>query len=353
MGAGVDLPAGGPFDLRVSLGDMDLEESFWISLPPRLDLPAHLTIDGLLDEVFSDDEVKRAELAAALDVRANPDLPDMYDALLIVFDQWRRGDCTLRFFANHGPEVELSDLLSNHIGLRRSPDPIVEARPLLDLVIEQRFDVLDRLADGGVDADELVRWLQGLTLLYFIDKHGYRLDVDAPDEVDRRLLPVAGELAGKGLIAAGDEAGIYAVTREGRRFLGQVIEETEAYIGQYDVFGDVSYDIEAGTAEFGTGRGDDLRVQVYESEGIDPARAVFLLRLCDSTLDAYADSWRERIHSREFYDEVLLPVLDHGRVDDELVGWIIESGYALNEERSEAADRRIARQNIRRRIRPE
>ena len=329
---------------------MDLEDSFWVSIPNRL---VDLTIGGLLDEVFSDDEAKRAELTAALDVRANPDLPDMYDALLGVIDQWRRGDCTLRFFANHGPEVELSDPMSNHIGLRRYTDATGEVRPLLDLVVEQRHEVLDQLANRGVDTDELVQWLKGVTLLYFIDKHGFRLNVDASDEADRRLLPIAGDLAEQDLISAADEAGIYAITYEGRRMLGQIMEETETYIGQYDVFGDVTYDIEAGSAEFGTGRGEDLRVQVYESEGIDAVRAVFLLRLYDSTLDAYADSWRERIHSKEFYDEVLLPVLDHRRVDDEVVGWIIESGYALNEEWSEAADRRIARQEVRRRIRPE
>ena len=350
MGVGADLIADRPFELQVSMGDMDLEDCFWVSLSYQL---ADLTIGGLLDEVFSDDEANRAEFAASLDIKANPDLPDMYDALLGVVDQWRRGDCTLRFFANHGPEVELHNPVSNHFGLRRSTDPTGEVRPLLDLVVEQRYDVLDHLADRGVDTDELVRWLEGLTLLYFIDKHGFRLDVDASDEIDRRLLPIAGELAGKDLIGAADEAGIYAITHEGRRTLAQVIEETEAYIGQYDVFGDVSYDLEAGSVEFGTGRGDDLRVQVYESEGIDPVRAVFLLRLYDSTLDTYADSWRDRIHSREFYNELLLPVLDHGRVDDEFVGWIIESGYALNEERSEAADRRIARREVRRRIRPE
>ena len=350
VGPGTHLIADGPFELQVSLGDMDLEDCFWVSIPYRLSL---ITIDGLLAEVFSDDQVKRAEFLAALDVRANPDLPDMYDALVGVIDQWRRGDCTLRYFVNHGPEVELSDRVSDHIGLRLSSDPNGGVRPLLDLVIEQRHDVLDRLADRGVDTDELVRWLKGLTLLYFIDKHGFLLSVNTLDASDRRLLSIADELAEKDLIGAADETGIHAITSEGRRTLGELIEETEAYIGQYEVFGDVSYDVDAGSVEFGTGRGDDLRIQVYESEGIDPVRAVYLLRLYDSTLDHYLDSWQERIHSNEFYDEILLPVLDSRRVYDELVGWIIESGYALNEERSEAADRGIARREVRRRIRPE
>ena len=350
MGQGVDLPAGVPFGLQVSLGDMDLENSFWVSLPHRL---TNLTVDRLLEEVFSDDEEMGAELAAALDVRANPDLPDMYDALQSVFDQWRRGDCSLWFYANHGPEIALSDPVSNHIGLRRSSDPSVDGRLLLDLVIEQSYDVLDHLADRDAETEDLVPWLKGLTLLYFMDKHGFRLGPDTSDEVDQSLLPIAGELAEQDLVSAADEAGTFAITIEGRRFLGQIIEETESYIDQYDVFSDVSYDMEAGSVEFGTGRGDDLRVQVYESEGIDPVRAVFLLCLYDSTLDTYVDSWRERIHSNEFYDEVLRPVLDHGRVVDELVDWIIESGYAMNEERSEAADRRMASQEVRRRIGPE
>ncbi len=94
-------------------------------------------------------------------------------------------------------------------------------------------------------------------------------------------------------------------------------------------------------------------MQVYGSEGVDPVRAVFLLLLYDSTLDAYSEKWQEAVHKEEFVNELLRPVLDHARVDDELIGLVIESGYAHSEELSEAAEERAFEQDVLRRVRSE
>ena len=48
----------------------------------------------------------------------------------------------------------------------------------------------------------------------------------------------------------------------------------------------------------------------------------------------------------------LLPVLDHQRVDDGLLDWIIECGLALMEERAEASRDKAAQAGVRRRIQP-
>ena len=166
------------------------------------------------------------------------------------------------------------------------------------------------------------------------------------------LLPILAGLQDKEFVAASDVSGMYVITREGRQLLGDMIVETESYIDRYDVFKDVAYDSDGQAVEFGTGRGDDLRVQVYDSEGLDPIRTVFLLRMYDGTLDAYAEVWRERIHEDGFFTEILLPVLDYDRADDAL-DLIMDSGFAYMEEQSEKAREDTSQQEVLRRMREE
>ena len=122
-----------------------------------------------------------------------------------------------------------------------------------------------------------------------------------------------------------------------------MIGETESYIDQYDIFSDVLYDLETQSARFATGNGEDLRAQVYESEGIDPIRAVFLLRLYDGSLDGYPVDWSEKIMSGDILEELLAPVLDHPALAESDLEWLIEAGFAEQEERSEEARRLAAR----------
>ncbi|MCH8992126.1 MAG: hypothetical protein IIA44_10320 [Acidobacteria bacterium] len=92
---------------------------------------------------------------------------------------------------------------------------------------------------------------------------------------------------------------------------------------------------------------------MYETEGMDPIRVVFLLQLYDSSLDAYSGSWRELIHTEEFFNAMLRPVLDSPRVDEDLMESIIESGYAHSEEMAEADREREAQSDTLRRIQPD
>ena len=333
VGSAEGLQHDAPVEVQISLDDSGLEDAFRVTLPPHF---SRLTVGDLLNEVFSDDEAQQDDVLASMDLAANPDLPEIYEDLLDIFGQWRVGDCTLRFFANHGPEVDLFHPISDHLSLSRV-DAHAEAKPLLDLVLERRYEVLARFEEDGGDVDALLEWLRELIVLYFIDKHGFRLSATPEDDHDRQLLPIAEGLRSRGLIQVAEDSQQYEITSEGNELLGEVISETEGYIDNYGVFDDVLYDFEAGTVEFGTGLGEDLRVQVYQNEGVDSIRAVFLLRLYDSTLDSYSDTWRELIHSVGFIDEVLRPVLDHAQVDDEVADWIIEAGFAHKEEEAEEA----------------
>ncbi len=326
---------------------MGLEDAFRLRLPPAM---SRLTVGGLLDEVFPEEDAAQLRFLSALDIRANPDLPEIYEELLDIFAQWRRDDCTLRFFAGHGPQVCLADRVEDHVSFRPSQGGEHAVDPTLDLAIEQTHDVLGRFADWEGGNGALMRWLQQRTFLYFMDKHRFRLSVDPSDKPS--LLPIANELTSRGLIAGSEESGVYEPTDEGEELIQRMVVEAESYIDRFDLFSDTLLEPDE-EVEFDTGIGEDLRVQVYGSEGVDPVRAVFLLLLYDSTLDAYSEMWQGAIHKEEFFNELLRPVLDHARVDDELIGLVIESGYAHSEELSEAAEERAFEQDVLRRVRSE
>ena len=239
----------GSFELRVTLGDMGLDDAFRLRLPPAM---SRLTVGGLLDEVFSEEDAAQLRFLSALDTQANPDLPAIYDELLDIFAQWRRDDCTLRFFVRHGPQVRLEDRVADHLDLRpsRRGEPAVD--PTLDLAIEQTHDVLGRFADWGGGNDALMKWLQRRTFLYFMDKHRFRLSVDPSDKLSRGLLPIANELASRGLIAGSEESGVYEPTDEGEERIQRMVEEAESYIDRFDVFSDTLLEPDE-EVEFGTG----------------------------------------------------------------------------------------------------
>ena len=338
----------GSFELHITLGEMDMPDAFRILLPQRM---SQLTARDLLDEVFSEDENAQTEFLSTLDVSTNPDLPEMYEELLDILDEWRRGDCTLEIFAVDGPELRPGDPVAEHICFRRTGDETAVGDPALHLVFHQTYDVLGRFAHWGGGEGELLKWLQHNTLLYFMDRHQFRLQVAPLDEPDLGLVPIAEELASRDLVAASEGSGVYEFTDEGTSLIEQMIGEAESYIDRFNLFSDVLVDLDSEEIEFGTGHGDDLRAQVYDSEGVDPVRAVFLLRLYDSTLDAYLETWREEVHRDEFFNEVLRPVLDSARVEDDLVEHVIESGYAHIEEVEEEAAERAFEEDARRRIR--
>ncbi|MDA1128246.1 MAG: hypothetical protein O2913_06060 [Chloroflexi bacterium] len=328
-----------PFTLQVSLGEMNLEDAFWVELGHEL---VDSRLGDFLDNVFSGDQKQQSKFRKLIDVRENPDLPDMYTALLEIFSEWRSGKCALHFFVNQGPEIKLTDRLDDHLSLMQSPAHRIDERPLLDLVIEQKLEVLDYLADSGYFKSKktTMEFMQANMLMYFLDKHGYKLSEKPIDETDKALLPIAKKLQSAKLIAPSNVEGTFAITEQGRQAVGKTIAETDTYIDQYDVFKDVFYDPDSGALEFETGVGKDLRVQLYEYDDQDPVRIVFLLRLHDSTFDASQEgqaNWRESIHSEQFFGEILSPILNAERVDEAVIESVLDAGYSFAEERSGAS----------------
>ncbi len=329
----------GAVALRVSLGDMALRDAFCVTLPSDW---ARLTVGELLERVFGEDD-EGQRIFDSLDVAANPDLPDMYRELVEVVRLWRAGRCELAVYVNNGPRIALAESAERHVAYP------ADGAAVLDLVLEQTFEPLAWFARQGGDADELLGWLRGCVLLYFMDKHGIELSPEPECESDRRLLPIAEALREQGLVEASEDGGTFAIAGKGRAYLGELIAETEDYIDRYDVFASVRVDEEAEIVEFGARDGLDLRAQVYEDEGWDPLQVVFLLRLYDGTLDEGLASWREDIHEAGFFDGLLRPALDCDEVDAVTLDWVIEAGFARVEETAEGERERLSNRDALRR----
>lgn len=343
----------GPFTLQVSLSGMAPEDYIRLELPPEC---RRLSLLGLLDRVFPASDTERREIESQFDVRANPDLPEIYAVFLEACDEWRDWRCALLVSTETGANVELGDPVSGLLG--PGPDP-----PLLSLSLKQRYFALEYALRQGLwdERKELLEWLRSLTVLYFLDKHEVRLDASPPPETAPAFTDVLDVLQSQGLLAPQDSKPAphtnalpggpapWSITREGRRFIGGLLAETESCIALYDHYKDTAIDLDQDSVEFGTGRGIDLRVEAFLAEGIDPIRAVFLLRLYDGSLDARLTDWQDAIENEVFYERILEPVVGRYSADPAVMERVIEGGYAWLEEQQEQARRMEAQQEILRR----
>ena len=74
----------------------------------------------------------------------------------------------------------------------------------------------------------------------------------------------------------------------------------------------------------------------------------------DSTFDEVLATWRDSIHSEQFFGEMLSPIINAERVDEEMVELILEAGYNFNEEQFEAAREGVdSQEELLRRIKEE
>ena len=329
------------FWLQLSLDELRPEDCLRLLLPGER---AYLTVWQLLEWVFPEDAGEQERVEAMLDRRANPDLPDIYTVFLDVFSHWRRGYCALIPQTPGGRLVEWSDPVGAGLG----PAPTAnqgcdspghsQSAPTFDLHLTRQYRPLEYACRQGdwKSRKDLLEWLRSLTLLYFLDKHDCTLAVTPDGEVEGPLSGIAGPLLRDGIIAPSPASGAVVITPQGRQLIGELLAETEGYIDQYDVFQDVVYDGVADTLEFGSGRGMDLRVQVFQAEGLDPIRTVFLLRLYDGTLDEFVSSWQQEVGDPEFFEGVLEPAVNHDEVDESVIDRVIESGLAYVEAQREA-----------------
>ena len=305
--------------LRITLGDMPLEDAFEVETP----FPADITLGSLIDATFPPDPCDQRQVKRLLDARANPDLPDMYDALVELFHHWRERRCDLRFYVNHGAETTLDARIDGWLVERDG------APALLDLVMEQLPTPLEYAVHQGYadDSGAILRWLEETAVLFFLWRRPGSARLCTTEEA--AFADAVRRLEDQGYLCDGAEE----VSPQGDQHMGQLIAEAESYVGRYDLFSDVLLGTAAGSHRFGTGRGIDLRVHVYEAEGVNPLRAVFLLRIYDSSLEeAAGDNWSRASTDPDFFRDILAPVTDSEDIDPHVLDAVIDDGFAMMEQ---------------------
>ena len=331
-----DAPAAQSLALRVTLGDMPLSDAFEVVIPG---IDAGASIGDLLDRVFGSDGVRDEAVFDALDTRLNPDLPEMYADMLDVFADWRDGRCSLRRTATTGRRPRRPTI---------SRDTCAASRGLPRRCSTSSSSSGTRPwstpPTAGTEATALsvVRRLQEQVMLHFVGRLGHEL-FDPESTPEAALLSIADRLVELGAIAA-DDGGGYSLTDAGENRLELDDAEVENSISLYDIFRDVAYD--GDRVEFGSGTGSDMRVDVYEAEGIDAAEAVLHRQIHDGTLDELDADWRKAILDDEFFVELLIDLVDRERVDPADLEEIIEAGFAQLEEAREGAEREARRRRI-------
>ena len=356
------------------------EDFIRLEMPPECRL---LSVSALLDRAFPASPEERQEIAAQFDLRANPDLPEIYAVFMAACEEWRDWRCALRVTSADGADADLTTPVSSLLtagpelveGPSVHPSTSSGQTHCLFLRFEQQYRALEYAVRHGFwpDRRELLGWMRSLTALYFLDKHEATLDslslrgrvrVGASSHSAPALREALASLQSQGFIVAppaenpslppgegrGEGIPLYAITPLGRRFIGELLNETESLIDQYDHYKDTVVDLDREAAEFDTGRGADLRVEVFLAEGVDPIRAVFLLRLYDGTFDHRLRDWQEAIEGEEFYEGILEPVVNRDGATPEAIELVIESGLSWLEERQEQARREEAEREILRRV---
>lgn len=355
------MPDEAPFTLQAYLAGMAPDNLIRLELPGEC---RRLSLSDLLDRAFPESPEERQEIAAQFDpgtckYRANPDLPEIYAVFLAACDEWRDWRCALRATSADGADVDLSAPVSRLVATDTDS-------PLLALRLEQQYRALEYAVRHGFWPDRwaLLYWMRSLTALYFLDKHEVALHPGSLPESAFALRDALASLQSQGLIAAtppenpslpegedqdedvpGDAAP-YSITLLGRRFIAGLLTETESLIDQYDHYKDTVVDLDREAAEFDTGRGADLRVAAFLAEGLDPIRAVFLLRLYDGAFDHRLRDWQDAIEGEEFYEGILEPVVNRDGATPEAMELVIESGLSWLEEQQEQARREAAEQEI-------
>ena len=331
---------------------MAAEDCLEVELPPSF---AEGSIQELLDRVFPPNDEPQEDIVQRFDLQANPDLPEIHAVLLAVCQEWRDWRCALLVTAGNEDEVGLAD--PAEVFLRLGGDV-----PVLSLRLEQRYSALEYAVRHELwgSREELLDWMRSLMVLYFLDKHEAAPPVDS-GRAYPSLHRAVEDLRSRGVIsiAEGEDAGTrhpgddgamaYTITAEGRQFISGLLEETESYIDQYDHYQDTLADPDREAVDFETGRGADLRVEVYIAEELDPVRTVFLLRLYDGTLDSRLRDWMEVMESEEFFDGVLEPVVNRDGADAATRELVLDEGHAWLEERRERERREAADRDLLRR----
>ncbi len=315
---------GSEFDLRVSFGDDPLGYAFWITVPGA---DEELTLRQLFSKhVLGESKEDRERIRGSLDTETNPDLPELLLAIRRAFDDVQKGRAVMRLCVNKGPcDIQLDEPASRHFSRAYSQAHGFDYR-LIDIVL----DVTDIPASSipPDQQDEMKRQFRLLLLLYMMDRYGQDVVFEGRNFDAAGIEAVADWAVNQGLLdlstkeVKGEYRGVYVRTAEGNTLVRNVVRETDDLINNYDHFADVTVDE---PPEFGTGRGDDVRVPVYRAEGVDAVRAAFLMNLENGH---YERTWRDTFGDDAFFRELLAIAAAPNPVSDQKLERIVRAGKA-------------------------
>lgn len=155
--------------------------------------------------------------------------------------------------------------------------------------------------------------IDDLARLFFLHQLAIGSVVDVTKE-NLELTDVIKWAEDENLIEIDVDKAVYKLTAKGIRMHDSYIEEAQSLIDRFDIFSDVDIDTK-NEIHFDTALGADLRVPVYELEGIDPYRARFLLGLNDGEWDNL-DNWTSQILNEKWYREIFDSIDKSPSVED-------------------------------------
>jgi hypothetical protein len=340
----IDTEGGIPLVIRITLGDMDLLDAFYIALPA--DASSLSIEDAMRKHVLCENEEDRSKVRQKLSRDPNPDLLDIYDALLYLYQQAEAGEVILSYHINNGAsDIRKADPVSLHQQHCTSNGKPNRFYSLLDLVLEV-YDNLDPFSElTGERKSTMLEDFRRIFALYLLDRFSYQPANAAKDENSEHLSAVLEYLASEDLGLTRVD-GEYIVSPRGYDLLNGIINEAEFYIDNYDIFGDV-YVNGAGEIRFNTGYGSNFIVPVFSRVGIDPYRALFAAALYLGNMDYLASSLDMLFSEAPFSD--LFSLIAHSPKEEdvgtELLDRIIQEGslkvqeQRLREERLERVER--------------
>lgn len=322
--------AGTDFDLRITFGDDALDTAFWVTVPGKAE---GLTLRQLIQQyLMGESREDRERITANLDTETNPDLPELYLAVRRAFDDMQKGKAIVRFHINKGPaDVSLDEPLSRLFSRAYSQEYGLDYR-LIDLVLQ--VTDLPRLSITPQRQAEQTREFRFALLLYLMDRYGQDFVFEGQDLDTTGIEAVADWAVTKGWLdlsakdVRGEYKPVYSRTAEGNKLLRGLVRETDDLIKNYDQFGDVTLTEEP--PRFHTGRGEDLRIWVYQAENIDPVRAAFLMNIENSFYDR---TWRQVFADDAFYRELIMIAGAEPPVTPQKLDRIIRAGKQWATER--------------------
>ena len=266
----------------------------------------------------------------------NPDSGEIYRLCGRAISDSRSQKCSISFKTGMGA-IGHTDTIDAHIH-----------NGILNLIVNYQYTPFQYAVARSYyeTCKKIIDSLQTQLMIHYLDRYNHILSNLAGDESHSGLFATANRLVEDDLLEYGGGQEGYQITEAGYRAMEVQAADTEMMIERYDIFADVDIDEETSETAFGLARGLDIRVQVYEAEGIDPIRAVFSRMLYDSGVGRETDlKLIGALCDEEFFSKSIEPVVNRDEVAATILDDVINEGLTLIEEDMEAheADERHRR----------